>query len=72
MFCSVASARHHTKEVPEQQKENFFPEMFFLEILNFPIQVIEETHLITELIQYNDYLDDKTLFCIRTSMKNIL
>lgn len=34
-------------------------QVFFLQILNFPIQVIEETHLITELIQYSDCLGEK-------------
>lgn len=43
-------------------------------MLNFPIQVIEETHLITELIQHNDYLGEKKniILPFRTSMKDTL
>lgn len=41
-------------------------------MLNFPIQVIEETHLITELIQYKDYLGEKkTLFCHLEQVRKI-
>lgn len=45
-----------------KQQDKFFPGMVFLQILNFPIYVIKETQLTTEIIQYNDYLGEKNIY----------